>query len=241
MLDGYVAIDLEMTGLCAKTDRILEIGAVKVMNHQVVDTLQIFVNPHRTLSDMIVSLTGITQEMVADGAEAVDALLELIVFVEELPLVGHNIMFDYSFLKQCATNHKIPYEKSAIDTLKISRKCFPDLESKKLEAMCQHYQITNVQEHRALADAALTASLLEHLWEEFGETYPEDFLPKPLQYRAKRQGPATPAQKRDLIELMAYHKIELDVEVEALTKSEASRIIDKIYAKYGRKNQSSHY
>lgn len=236
MLEGYVAIDLEMTGLCARTDRILEIGAVKVVDHQVVDTWQIFVNPHRTLSDAIVSLTGITQEMVADGAEAVDALLELIGFTGDLPLVGHNIMFDYSFLKQCATNHKIPYEKSAIDTLKISRKCFPDLESKKLESMCQHYQITDVQEHRALADAALTAKLLECLWTEFGETHPEEFLPKPLQYRAKRQGPATPAQKRDLIELMAYHKIELDVEVEALTKSEASRMIDKIYAQYGRKN-----
>lgn len=234
MLEAYVAIDLEMTGLQAKTDRMLEIGAVKVIDHNVVDTFQTFVNPHRTLSQVVTELTGITQEMVANAQEDVDALRELISFVGELPLVGHNIMFDYSFLKQCAANHKIPYEKSAIDTLKISRKCFPELESKKLEAMCRYYQIAEVQEHRALADALMTVRLLECLWQEFGETDPEIFLPKPLQYRAKRQGPATAAQKRDLIELLSYHKIKADIEIDALTKSEASRMIDRILFNYGR-------
>lgn len=235
MIESYVAVDLEMTGLCAKTDRILEIGAVKVLDHQVVDTFQTFVNPHRMLSETIVSLTGITQEMVADAPEAVDAFLALLEFTGDLPLVGHNIMFDYSFLKQCAANHKIPYEKAALDTLKISRKCLPNLESKRLESMSLHYQIANVQEHRALADAILTVRLLECLYEEFGEAHPEEFSPKPLQYRAKKQGPATPAQKRDLIELLAYHKISLDIEVDSLTKSEASRIIDKIKSGRGDK------
>lgn len=234
MLDSYVAIDLEMTGLQAKTERILEIGAAKVVDHQVVDTFQTFVNPHRRLSQTIVELTGITQDMVADAPEDVDALKELLEFVGELPLVGHNIMFDYSFLKQCAANHKIPLEKMAVDTLKISRICFPDLESKKLEAMCQHYGIAETQEHRALADAVMTVQLLERLWQEFGEQQTQLFVAKPLQYRAKRQGPATPAQKRDLIELMTYHKIVSDVEVDALTKSEASRMIDKILFSYGR-------
>lgn len=234
MLDAYVAVDLEMTGLAAKTDRILEIGAVKVLNHKIADTFQMFVNPHRTLSQTVTELTGITQEMVTGAAEDVDGLKQLIAFSADLPLVGHNIMFDYSFLKQCAANHKIAYEKEAVDTLKISRACFPELESKKLEAMCQYYQIGKTQEHRALADAQMTAQLLECLIEEFGERQPELFLPKPLQYRAKRQGPATPAQKRDLIELMTYHKIKADIEVDALTKSEASRMIDKILFTYGR-------
>ena len=235
MLDSYVAIDLEMTGLQAKTERILEIGAVKVIDRKQTDSFQMFVNPHRKLSSVITELTGITQEMVTDGVEDVDALRALMDFVGDLPLVGHNIMFDYSFLKQCAANHKIPLEKSAVDTLKISRICFPKMESKKLEAMCQHYKIVKNQEHRALADALMTARLLECLREEFGQRAPELFEPKPLQYRAKRQGPATPAQKRDLIELLTYHKIVSDVEVEALTKSEASRMIDKILAVYGRK------
>ena len=234
MLDSYVSIDLEMTGLQAKTERILEIGAVKVINGEQKACFQTFVNPHRKLSPVILELTGITQDMVADAPEDVDALKNLMEFVGELPLVGHNIMFDYSFLKQCGANHKIPLEKSAVDTLKISRVCLPELPSKKLEAMCQHFGISETQEHRALADAVMTARLYECLKAEFSEKVPELFEAKPLQYRAKRQGPATPAQKRDLIELMTYHKIVSDVEVEALTKSEASRMIDRILAAYGR-------
>ncbi len=238
MLKDYVAVDLEMTGLAARTDKILEIGAAKVIDHQVVDTFQTFVNPHRTLSDTVVELTGITQEMVKDAPEDVDALRQFVDFAKELPLAGHNIIFDYSFLKQCAANHRIPYEKSAIDTLKISRKYFPELESKKLEAMCRHYQIAEVQQHRALADALMTAELLEHLWQEFGAREPEVFVPKPLCYRAKRQGPATAAQKRDLIELLTYHKIKADIEVESLTKSQASRMIDRILFTHGHIKES---
>lgn len=234
MLDAYVAIDLEMTGLQAKTDRILEIGAVKVVGHQVSDTFWTFINPHRPLSRTVTELTGITQEMLSGAMEDIDGLKGLIDFTGDLPLAGHNIIFDYSFLKQCAANHRIPFEKSAVDTLKISRVCFPELESKKLEAMCQHYHIAGKQEHRALEDAMMTARLLECLWNQFGEAHPELFIPKPLQYRAKRQSPATPAQKRDLIELMTYHKIKAEIEVEALTKSEASRMIDKILFTYGR-------
>lgn len=234
MLDSYVAIDLEMTGLQPKTERILEIGAVKVVKHRQTEVFQTFVNPHRKLSQGICDLTGISQEMVTDAPEDVDALKALLEFVGDLTLVGHNIIFDYSFLKQCAANHRIPLEKTAVDTLKISRVCLPNLESKRLEAMCQYYQISETQEHRALADAQMTARLLERLILEFGESHKEAFEPKPLQYKAKRQGPATPAQKRDLIELMTYHKIVSDVDVEALTKSEASRMIDKILFSYGR-------
>lgn len=234
MLDSYVAIDLEMTGLQAKTERILEIGAVKVIDHVQTEQFRTFVNPHRRLSDAICQLTGITQEMVADAPEDREALRTLLDFVGDLTLVGHNIMFDYSFLKQCAANHRIHLEKTGVDTLKISRVCLPELESKKLEAVCRHFHIQEKQEHRALADARMTAQLMEVLLDQFAESHKELFVPKPLQYRAKRQGPATPAQKRDLIELMTYHKIVSDVEVEALTKSEASRMIDKILFAYGR-------
>lgn len=234
MLDEYVAVDLEMTGLHPKTDRILEVGAVKIKNHVCVAQYQSFVNPHRKLTDRIIELTGIRDEMVADAPEDSVVLQELIDFTGELPLVGHNIMFDYSFLKQCAANAGISYEKSVVDTLKIARKCCSDLPSRKLEDLCRHFRISETQEHRALADAKMTALLLERFWQELGGAQPELFVPKQLQYKAKKQVPATPAQKRDLIELISYHKISFDTDVESLTKSEASRMIDKIYAAYGR-------
>lgn len=234
MLEDYVAIDLEMTGLNAKRDRILEVGAVKVLGHQLTASFQSFVNPHRILSEEVKALTGIAQEMVKDAPEDGKVLEKLIQFTGDLPLVGHNIMFDYSFLKQCAVNHGLSYEKAAADTLKIARKCLPDLPSKKLEALCRYYDISNRQEHRALADAYMTAQLLERLIADFGAEQPEVFEPKMLQYKAKKQGPATPAQKRDLLELLSYHKISSDIEIDSLTKSEASRMIDKIIFAYGR-------
>lgn len=234
MLEAYVVVDLEMTGLQAKTERILEIGAVKVERGILTERFQTFVDPHRILSPRITALTGITQDMVAGAPEAVEALHDFLGFAGELPLVGHNILFDYSFLKQCAVNHKLPLEREAVDTLKIARVCLPDLESRRLESLCRFYKIAEGQEHRALADAWMTAQLFERLQTEFGESHPELFVPKPLQYRAKKQGPATPAQKRDLLALLTCHKIVSDIEIDSLTRSEASRWIDQILATYGR-------
>lgn len=234
MLEEYVAIDLEMTGLNAKKDRILEVGAVKVLNHRITASFQSFVNPHRTLSKEVEELTGIHPEMVKEAPEDREVLEKLINFTGKLPLVGHNIMFDYSFLKQCAANHSLSYEKAAVDTLKIARKCLPDLPSKKLEVLCKYYDIGRRQEHRALADAYMTVQLLERLIVDFGSEHQQLFEPKTLQYKAKKQGPATPAQKRDLIDLLSYHKISSDIEIDSLTKSEASRMIDRILSAYGR-------
>ncbi len=142
--------------------------------------------------------------------------------------MGHNILFDYRFLKQCAVNHNITYEKAAADTLKIARKCFPDMASRRLEDLCRYYHISDVQQHRACQDAWMTARLFLCLQQDFGDRYPELFLPKPLQYRVKKQGPLTPAQKRDLIDLISCHKIVPNIEIDSLTKSEASRMIDRI-------------
>ena len=76
--------------------------------------------------------------------------------------------------------------------------------------------------------------LYGRLWEEFGGRNPEWFQAKPLVYRVKRQSPITPAQKRYLNDLIKYHRIEVDVEIDSLTKSEASRMIDQMILVHGR-------
>lgn len=238
MLDAFVALDLEMTGLDPKKDRILEIGAVIVRDGCIKEKFQTFVNPHRDISPAAEALTGINRHMVEHAPEDVDALKELIDFTDNLPLVGHNIIFDYSFLKQCAVNHKITYEKEAVDTLKIARKCFPDMESRRLVDLCRYYQISDIQQHRACEDAWMTALLFLSLQQDFSDRYPELFLPRPLKYKAKKQGPITPAQKRDLIDLLSCHKIVPNIEIDSLTRSEASRMIDKIHGVYGRKGRT---
>lgn len=229
-----IAVDLEMTGLQVKTDRILEIGAVRLVDGQLRDTFQTFVNPHRRIDARITELTGIRPEMVEDAPEAEEALRKFLEFAGEAPFLGHNVIFDYSFLKQCAVNHKISLERSALDTLKIARKVLKEPEKKSLEALCGYFQIDREHAHRAVDDAKATAELFLMLQQKYQQQEPGLFVPKPLHYKVKKQGPLTPAQKRDLNHLMIYHRIEFNIELDSLTKSEALRMIDKIYAQYGR-------
>ena len=83
-------------------------------------------------------------------------------------------------------------------------------------------------------DACAAMELYRRLVREFPESPQEFFEPKPLVYKAKKQGPMTPAQKGYLNDLIKYHKIALDVSIDTLTKNEASRLIDKIISTHGR-------
>lgn len=234
MLESYVVVDLEMTGLRAKTDRILEIGAVKVENHQITATYQKMINVGVKIPKEIQELTGITEEMAATGVKEQEVVEGFFNFCRGFPLAGHNILFDYSFLKQYAVNHKKTFEKNGIDTLKLSRKFLPGLEKKTLDYLCDYLKIERTQNHRALEDARATYILLEYLRGKYEKQEPEAFRPLPLVYRAKKQSPATERQKRHLKELAEYHKIELDIDIETLTKSEASSKTDRILAQYGK-------
>lgn len=233
--DSYVCVDLETTGLNPKTDRIIEIGAVKVEKGIRTGTFETFVNPGRKLTERITELTGIRDEELADAPDIREVLPELLAFAEEEVLLGHSVLFDYSFLKKAAVNQRLTFEKQGIDTLKIARTFLPGLESRSLDFLCRYYEIPH-KAHRALADARATCALYEKLYEEFGEK--EDaarlFAPKELVYHVKRDTPATPAQKQRLYQLIDRHKLIVDYRVELLTRSEASRYTDRILAEYGR-------
>lgn len=234
MLEDYVVIDLEMTGLNPKTDEILEIGAVKVKDKKIEDTFSRLVCPRARLSEHIIELTGITNEMAVSGEEADTAMKAFGEFIEDLPWVGHNISFDYRFIKQWEVNHRVRQIRYAVDTLKIARKCLPHLEKKTLEYLCDYYAIEQKVSHRALGDAWKNRELYEILEANFCENSRELFVPKEMQCRMKRQTPATKPQKNYLKVLTEYHKIVLDVSVEQLTKSEASGLTDRIIRQYGK-------
>lgn len=236
MIDEYVVLDLEMTGLSAKTDQIIEIGAVKIKNNQMVDTMECLVNPKCKIPTRVVELTGITDEMVQSGRDKDEAIKELLDFIDGNILVGQNVNFDYSFLKQWAVNHKQPLEAKACDTLKIARVLLPPEQPKKLENLCQYFGIERAREHRALDDAIETWQVFEKLKNlgaslENAETY---FEPRVLEYRAKKQSPATPKQIQRLKEYREKHHIIDEINWETLTKSEASRIMDKYILVHGR-------
>jgi len=156
MINEYVVLDLEMTGLSAKTDQIIEIGAIKIKDNVVVDSFGGLVNPSSKIPTRVVELTGITDDMVRQGMERDEAVLKLLDFIDGYILVGQNLNFDYSFLKQWAVNHKRPLEANACDTLKIARKLLPPEQPKKLEALCKYFGIERAREHRAMDDAIET-------------------------------------------------------------------------------------
>lgn len=233
MIDTYISIDLETTGLNPKQDRIIEIGALKVVDGKTVDTFSALVNPGCRLEERIVALTGIRDEELETAPYIEEVFPKLEEFLEDLPLLGHSILFDYSFLKKTAVNQKRTFEKQGVDTLKIARKYLADLEHRNLDYLCGYYGIPH-RAHRALQDAEATHILYRKMAEQFDGENESLFRPGPLIYAVKRDAPATKAQKERLYRLLAQHKIQWDRDVERLTRSEASRFTDKILAKYGR-------
>lgn len=230
-VQDFICIDLETTGLNPKRDRIIEIGAVKVRNGKIVDTFAQLIDPKQKLEERVESLTGIFSKDLEGKPTIQEILPALQEFLSEDVILGHRVLFDYSFLKRVFTNEKISFERKGIDTLKLARKFVTDCESKKLESLCQHYGITH-QAHRALGDALATVELYQILAERFYEA--EVFEPKDLMFKVKKESPITKAQKERLTLLLEKHNLVPKCEIISMTRNEASRYIDQILAVYGR-------
>ncbi|MGN0158632.1 MAG: PolC-type DNA polymerase III [Brotaphodocola sp.] len=231
---NYIAVDIETTGLDAKTEKIIEIGAIRVLDGQETAQFHTMVNPHRMLEPRITELTGITDEMLENAPDIGDIIGDFLDFCGELPLLGHHIIFDYSFLKRAAVNQKLTFERCGIDTLRLCRTFMPAEQKKNLAAACEFYRIERQGAHRALGDARDAHHLFLALLSQAAAEQRELFWPKPLNYKVKREQPASKKQKEDLQELVKYHRIELPVQIDYLSRNEASRIKDKIISQFGR-------
>lgn len=234
MINSYISVDLETTGLNPKTDKIIEIGAVRIENGVETGTFETFVNPGRRLEEKIITLTGITDSDLQDAPDIAQVLPGFLEFAKELPLMGHSVLFDFSFLKKAAVNRKLTFEREGVDTLKIARKYLAELPHRNLSYLCEYYQIPH-QAHRALEDARATIHLYQKLWEQFGNAEETTlFYPARLIYQAKKDSPITKNQKERLYKLIRRHKLDTVYDIDKLTKSEASRYTDRILAEYGR-------
>lgn len=235
MLKNYVIVDLETTGLRADTDKIIEIGAIKIENGNE-SIYHSFVNPEIPISERIVEIVGITDEMVKDAPKIGEIIGEFIEFTKDLPLLGHNLLFDFGFLKTAAVQNGYSFQKNGLDTLDIARKYLPELESRKLDYLCEYFGIQDEQHHRAWNDAKVTGELYHILCKRFENVEEKNkkvFEPKELHFEIKKASPITPRQKSYLSSLLFRHGIKPDCVIDELTKSEASRMIDRILSKYG--------
>lgn len=237
----FIAVDIETTGLNPQSDCILEIGGVKVVEGEIKETFSKLINPQIQIPRRITEITGIDDAMVK-GAETVETVMEqFLEFAGEGILLGHNVKFDYSFLKVNADKMGHSFARNGIDTLYIARTLLPELESKSLASLCVHYGIENPCAHRAFEDAQTAAKLYFKLQEEFLEKNQAAFLPRELYYKIKKEEPITKKQKNYLLDLLKYHKIQgeaiwntVDFQIDSLSKREASKKIDEIILHYGR-------
>lgn len=235
MIKDYVCVDIETTGIRSKWDKIIEIGAVKVRDGKVIDTFSQLIDPGISIPYRITELTGIDDSMVEGMPKIEEVLPKFIEFASDNILLGHNIIFDYKFLKQNATNLNLEFEKNGIDTLKIARKTLKGLESRGLEYLCNYYGILDENHHRAYNDASVTSKLYLILCEQFGDEYKECFEPYVLESKTKKMQPITLRQLSYLTDLINRYHINIDYDINQLTKNEASRKIDKILAEKGKK------
>lgn len=156
---SFVIIDIETTGLHSVRDEIIEIGAIKVENINSIEhkTFQSFIKVKKDIPYNITELTGITNSMVANADNVDDVLKAFNEFIEDYPLIGHNIDFDIKFLNNKMKKANIKFEnKKLIDTLPLSRKAFKNLENHKLTTLIDFLGIKVNDNHRALEDAKAT-------------------------------------------------------------------------------------
>lgn len=234
MTGSYVAVDLETTGLDPKWDKIIEIGAVRVTEGAITDRYETFVNPHRQLSEQVIALTGIQDNQLENAPGIKEVIKDFLEFTGNLPILGHNVMFDYSFLKRAAVGEGHSFEPCGIDTLKLARSFMPERERKNLKAVCTYFGVEQDLSHRALSDCIAAHNIYQKMENRYEMENPEAFLPLKLVYKIKKEQPASKRQKEHLQDLLKYHKISLTVEIEYLSKNELSKLMDKIIAQYGR-------
>lgn len=162
---GYVVIDVETTGLDSDMSEILELGAIRVIEHEIADTFSALVRPEGPIPAEITSLTGITQEMVSEQGSALQPLLEQFwAFVGQSPVVGHNLDFDLAFLKKASVRFGVSMPNVPIrDTLKLARRKLRDLPNHRLDTLAEHFAIERAQQHRALPDCIATFRVYEKL------------------------------------------------------------------------------
>lgn len=234
MIDNFVAVDIETTGLNPVTDKILEIGALKIENGNIVDTFSELVNPDMEIPERIIELTGINDEMVKNCPDISCVIKKFVEFCDKDVLLGHNLKFDYSFIVEKAAENGMKFKKNGLDTLTMAKRHLKDLDSRKLDYLCSYYGIKDEEHHRAFNDARVTVELYRILADLFEKDTDPVFVPLPMSYKIKKISPITQKQKSYLTDLIRYHRIKFEDDIDELTKSEASRWIDKILSSYGR-------
>lgn len=166
LVDDYVLVDIETTGLSPQKDDIIEIGAMKIKDNQVVDTFNTLLKIDRKVPSYITKLTGITTEMMeSEGRDTTEVLKEFMDFAGSNIIVGHNVNFDINFIyDKCEKHLNIPLSNDFIDTMKIAKRLV-DTPNYKLGTLAEYFKVDYNGAHRGLKDVEITYEVYNKLKE----------------------------------------------------------------------------
>lgn len=156
-VDDYVLVDIETTGLSPVVDEIIEIGAIKVKNNEIVDKYNELIKVNRSLSPFITNLTGITNEMLRTGKMPSEVFKEFVDFVGEDVIIGHNVNFDLGFLtNKCKKYIDYNLTNDYVDTMYLARRLVKDTVNYKLGTLAEYFNVSYEGAHRGLKDVEIT-------------------------------------------------------------------------------------
>ncbi len=166
----YTVFDIETTGFSPRNNKIIEIGAVKIRNNEIVDTFSELINPEVSIPDKIIELTGITDPMVENMPLIDDVLPRFIDFIGDSILVAHNADFDMSFIRtKLAMLDGRKINNPVLDTLALSRTMYQDLKNHRLNTIAKYLDVCLKNHHRAVDDSEATANILKKSIETLNE------------------------------------------------------------------------
>ena len=173
--DTYIVLDTETTGLSASEDHLIEVAAIKYVDHKEIahilgDNLK---EDTHYVSDFITQLTGITNEMLKDARGEKDVLKDFIEFIGDNVIIGHNVRFDIGFIYEALLkDFGVLFQNDYIDTLRIARKLLHnDLERYRLKDLADYYEIDYSHAHRAICDVEITHDCYEYMMENLFDEY----------------------------------------------------------------------
>ncbi len=198
--DEIIIFDVETTGLSFSSDRLTEIGAVKLKNMQVVDSFNTKVNPGKHIPEKITELTGISDEDVKNAPPEDEAVRMFMEFCGEYPvLVAHNANFDTTFINEVCKRHDINFDYNWLDTLILCQAMLPEMGRHKLNLVAKNLKLGKFDHHRASDDAFMLAKIYMEL---IGRLVSDKGLKKLEEINYK-------AGEIDVKKLKSYHQIIL--------------------------------
>ena len=218
--DTMTVFDIETTGLDNRSCKIIEIGAVKIKNGEIIDTIDFFVDPECPIPAEITELTSITDDMVKGAILEREAVEKFLAFAGGDMLIAHNANFDVGFIRIAAERHGIPFDNTYLDTVGLSKYVNSDLKRHNLAAIAKHYNLDDFHHHRACDDAATLAKIFVKMLE----------LLETEGVRSFEAMVDAMSEKTDPLKLDAYHMIIFAKNKEGLKN--LYRLISMSYLEY---------